>query len=180
MHFTFTWRARARAWLALAATLPGLIGLFLTGTAHAHHGWSSFDTRHAYFVSGTITQVRWGNPHSEVRLRIDSTALPAGFRSRPLPPGANEDSGKATLASARAYAGEQKELRIVLAGPSWMSRWGLERPLEVGEKIEVVGYLNSEEDVELRPMMFWLANGQGVWQQLTSLPRQPEPARATR
>lgn len=57
-----------------------------------------------------------------------------------------------------------------------MSRWGLERPLETGEKIEVIGYLNSEEDVELRPMMFWLANGQGVWQQLTSLPRQPEPA----
>jgi hypothetical protein len=57
-----------------------------------------------------------------------------------------------------------------------MERWGLGRPLEVGEKIEAVGYLSASDTDELRPVMFWLASGQGVWQQLTAFPQSPEPA----
>lgn len=142
----------------------------------AHHGWNSFDTRRAYFAAGTISRVRWGNPHSEVRLRIDSTALPANWLERPLPPGANERDGRETIASARPYGGEHKELDLVLAGPEWMARWGLNRPLQVGEKIEAVGFLGAADDHDFRPVMFWLADGQGVWQQLTSFPTRPEPA----
>ncbi|WP_152625496.1 DUF6152 family protein [Pseudomonas amygdali] len=147
-----------------------------TATAWAHHGWSSFDTWHAYYVLGTVTYVRWGNPHSEITLKVDSTKVPKGLKERVLPMGADERSANATLASARPYAGEAKELRLVLAGPTWMEKWGLNRPLKEGEKIEVVGYLNSAEDHELRPMIFWLEDGQGVWQQLTALPQDPEPA----
>jgi hypothetical protein len=145
--------------------------------ASAHHGWSSFDTRYAYFAAGEVTYVRWGNPHSEVRLRVQRTALPDNWASRPMPPGADETNGRATMVSARPYRGEHKELRLVLAGPEWMARWGLNRPLRVGEAIEAVGFLGSAEAVELRPMIFWLGDGQGVWQQLTGLPRPPEPAR---
>lgn len=43
----------------------------------------------------------------------------------------------------------------------------------------MVGFLNTDETDELRPVMFWLADGQGVWQQLTSFPQQPEPAQGT-
>lgn len=157
---------RAAVFLAAASATVAL----------AHHGWSSFDTRTAYYATGTVSSVRWGNPHSEVRLRLDGARMPANWSARPLPQGGDEQSYKATMASARPYAGERKELRLVLAGPSWMERWGLDRPLRTGEKIEVVGFLNSAEDAELRPMVFWLANGQGVWQQLTSLPQQPQPA----
>lgn len=146
--------------------------------ASAHHGWSSFNTRHAYFAAGTVTYVRWGNPHSEVRLKVETTKLPANWKSRAAPPGADPGSALATMNSARPYGGEQKELRLVLAGPEWMERWGLDRALKVGEKMEVVGFLSASQDRELRPMMFWLANGQGVWQQLTSLPQQPESAPA--
>jgi hypothetical protein len=145
--------------------------------AMAHHGWSSFNTRHAYFASGTVTYVRWGNPHSEVRLQVDGTALPANWNQRPLPSGANEKDGRSTMASARPYGGEHKELHLVLAGPSWMERWGLSRPLKVGEKIEVVGFLGAADDQDFRPVMFWLADGQGVWQQLTPFPTDPEPTR---
>ncbi|AHG62520.1 DUF6152 family protein [Advenella mimigardefordensis] len=158
---------------SIAAFVLALVSI---APASAHHGWSSFDTRHAYYAAGTITQVRWGNPHSEVRFNVERTALPDGWLQRELPQGADATNGRATMESARPYAGEHKELRLILAGPSWMERWGLNRPLEKGETIEVVGYLNSGEDEELRPMMFWLANGQGVWQQLTALPRAPEPA----
>ena len=142
----------------------------------AHHGWSSFDSRFAYYSRGAITHVRWGNPHTEVSLSVEQTALPAGFRDRTLPPGADEDLGQATLASARPYEGEHAEIHLVLSGPTWMSRWGLDRPLETGETLEVLGFLANADAQELRPMMFWLENGQGVWQQLTSLPTPPEPA----
>ncbi|MFY1905376.1 DUF6152 family protein [Achromobacter xylosoxidans] len=165
---------RAAAFFTLISSIG--LSFILASPASAHHGWSSFDTRYAYFASGTITYVRWGNPHSEVRLKVESTRLPTNWKERDLPPGADESSARTTMASARPYGGEQKELRLVLAGPGWMERWGLNRPLKVGEKLEVVGFLNSSQDRELRPMIFWLGNGQGVWQQLTSLPQQPEPA----
>lgn len=167
-------RTRIRA--LAAAPLALLLGV--AGPARAHHGWSSFSTRHAYFASGTVDYVRWGDPHGEVRLRIAQTALPAGWTQRVPPPGADEGDFRATLASARPYGGEHPELRLVLAGPGWMRRWGLERPLRVGETLEVVGFLHAAEDRELRPVMFWLADGQGVWQQLTALPQRPEAAPA--
>lgn len=166
------------AHLRLMALLCGAAALVAAAPAAAHHGWSSFDTRHAYYASGSVTQVRWGNPHSEVRLRIDKTALPADWAARKLPPGANETDGPLTLRSARPYSGEQPELHLVLAGPEWIKRWGLERPLRVGERLEVVGYLAATDRDALRPVMFWLDNDQGVWQQLTASPavRMRRPA----
>ena len=142
----------------------------------AHHGWNTFETRRAHYVTGTVTYVRWGNPHSEVKLRVEKARLPANFAARELPSGGNERDGRETLASARAYEGRHAELELVLAGPSWMKQWGLDRPLQVGEKIEAVGFLSAGDGDALRPVMFWLANGQGVWQQLTAFPQRPEPA----
>jgi len=58
-----------------------------------------------------------------------------------------------------------------------MERWGLRRPLRAGEKLEAVGFLNDGGDGDdLRPVIFWLADGQAVWQQLTAFPQPPEPA----
>jgi hypothetical protein len=153
-----------------------LLALLPAAPVAAHHGWNSFDTRRAYFASGTVTHVRWGNPHSEVHLRVETADLPANWAERELPPGADERDGQETMASARPYEGEHEVLHLVLAGPEWMAQWGMNRAMEVGEKIEVVGYLSAAEDDDLRPVMFWLANGQGVWQQLTSFPQRPEPA----
>jgi hypothetical protein len=143
--------------------------------AFAHHGWATFDTTKAFFIQGTVTEVRWGNPHSEVQIRIESTAIPTEFGQRELPPGADEENARLTFASARPYDGEHKAMHLILAGPGWMSRWGLDRPLEVGEKIEAVGYAADDGHDELRPVMFWLESGQGVWQQLTAFPSTPEP-----
>jgi hypothetical protein len=41
-----------------------------------------------------------------------------------------------------------------------------------------VGFLGANGGDGLRPVMFWLANGHNVWQQLTAFPQQPEPAPA--
>lgn len=169
-------KRRSKAVAILATVTPLVMTLLPSAPAAAHHGWGSFNSRHAYYVTRTVTQVRWGNPHSEVTLRVDKADLPANWAKRELPSGADERSGELTMASARPYHGNHQELHLVLAGPSWMERWGLNRKLEIGERIEAVGYLNSTGGDDLRPVMFWLANGQGVWQQLTAFPQQPEPA----
>ncbi|WP_138470343.1 DUF6152 family protein [Poseidonocella sp. HB161398] len=157
----------------LTATSAALVP---AGTVLAHHGWSTFDTRLAYYIRGEITDVRWGNPHSIVTISVDETELPDGFRDRSLPAQAREEDATATLASARPYEGGHSELRLTMAEPSWMTRWGLDRPLEVGETLEVVGYLGSANDQDLRAVMFWLADGTAIYQQLTSFPTRPEPA----
>jgi len=155
-----------------------LMTFALTLPAMAHHGWGTFDTRHAFYVAGALTRVRWGNPHSEAVLRLEPAAMPGNWLQRPLPQGASERDGRLTMASARPYTGPHKELELVLAGPDWMARWGLKRPLQTGEKIEAVGFLSAGEADRLRPVMFWLSDGQGIWQQLTAFPQQPEPAPA--
>jgi len=158
------------------ATLASIGAMLLGGPVLAHHGWSSFDTRHAYYIEGTVTYVRWGNPHSEVTLRVEDTTLPEGLRQRPLPQGADEGIAHATLASARPYGGEHEEIHLTLAGPGWMERWGMDRALREGETVEVLGFLEAADSDDLRPVMFWTGDGQGVWQQLTSFPSDPEPA----
>jgi len=80
------------------------------------------------------------------------------------------------MASARPYTGNYDELHLTLAPPGWMERWGLNRQLEIGERIEAVGFVNVDGSDEFRPVMFWLASGQGVWQKLTAFPDPPEPA----
>lgn len=158
--------------LAVAIVLVATAAPF----AAAHHGWSSFDTSKAYYLRGELTYVRWGNPHTEVRIRVDDTNLPEGFRDRALPPDADERYGRASFKSARPYDGDHEELMLVFSGPGWMSRWGLDRPLKEGEAIEVLGFLSEGDPRGLRPVMFWLSDGQGVWQQLTSFPTMPEPS----
>jgi hypothetical protein len=158
---------------ALKVTL--LIGLLCTTQADAHHAWTSQDTRYAYYVSGVVTYVRWGNPHVEVHVLVDNSAPPADWLRRPLPDGADEQDGKDTMLSARAYNGKYKELHLTLAPPDWMRRWGFTRRIETGERIEAVGFVNVDGSEEMRPVMFW-AGGQGVWQKLLPFPTRPEPA----
>jgi hypothetical protein len=82
------------------------------------------------------------------------------------------------MVSARPYNGEYQELLLTLAPPDWMGRWGMIRELKVGEHIEAVGFLDVGGGDGLRPVMFWMADGQGVWQKLTAFPHLPEPAPA--
>lgn len=176
-HLQRQTRFAAPRLVARRTLLAGAVGIASTFPVAAHHGWNSFDTSRAYYVTGTLTRVRWGYPHSGATLLLDRSGLPADWLQRDLPSGANERDGRATMASARPYTGRHKELDLVLAGPDWMERWGLKRPLQAGERIEAVGFLNDGGDGDdLRPVIFWLADGLAVWQQLTAFPQPPEPA----
>ncbi|MGV9551702.1 DUF6152 family protein [Streptomyces ardesiacus] len=143
--------------------------------ASAHHGWAEFDTTRAYYLSGELTNVRWGSPHVEVTMRVEKTAVPKGWAGRDLPKDVEEMGTRDTMKATRPYDGGRKELNLVLAPPETLRDWGLDRRLETGESVEAVGFLNREHDDELRPELIYLEDGQAVRQRLLSLPDKPVP-----
>ena len=50
--------------VALAA-IAGLVGV---GPAVAHHSTAAFDTSQVIKIEGTVTQFRWINPHSSIKI----------------------------------------------------------------------------------------------------------------
>lgn len=40
-----------------------LLAIAIPAAALAHHGWSGYDADKPVTVSGTLSDVRWGNPH---------------------------------------------------------------------------------------------------------------------
>lgn len=168
---------RRKAILAAFTLAAAPVVLLASAPASAHHSWDSSDTRRAYYLQGIVTYVRWGNPHCVVHLRVrKGAATPADWLRRGLPPGADPTDGMATMRSARPYAGHYDELRLTLAPPDWMGRWGMNRAMEVGEQIEAAGFLDTGGGDGFRAVMFWLPDGQGVWQKLLPFPIPPEPA----
>jgi Family of unknown function (DUF6152) len=69
--------SRRRALAGGVGLAAALLALLPVPPVGAHHGWSSFDTRYAYYLTGTVTYVRWGNPHGEVTLRLQRASLPS-------------------------------------------------------------------------------------------------------
>ena len=53
--------AKLAAAVSLVAALPS--------TALAHHGWSTYDESKPVTVSGSLTDVAWGNPHGSAKMR---------------------------------------------------------------------------------------------------------------
>ena len=116
-----SFRKAATIFAGIATLLAAIVP---TTRATDHHSWANSDTRYAYYASGVVTYVRWGNPHVEMHLRVENTKLPPDWAARPLPSGAQETDGRATMVSARPYTGPHQELDLTLAPPDWMERWG--------------------------------------------------------
>lgn len=168
-------RASARRiGLMIASAVPATM-LIAAAPAQAHHGWDDFDTDRLYYAAGTVSEVRWGEPHSFFTVTVDGD-LPADTPERELPEElqAPEDSGP--INGAPSYSGSHNALEVVIAPPSYTGRWGLDRPLRDGERVELVGYINTSHDNEFRPVAFWYDNGRPVNQVLGSeLPATPLP-----
>lgn len=162
--------------LAAASLATATALLTLTpGAAQAHHGFDDFDTDRLYYISGTVSDVRWGEPHSYFTLTVDSD-MPTDTPERDLPEQlqAPEDSGP--IDAAPSYSGSHDALAVTIAPPSFTGMWGLDRPLEDGERVEAVGYVGESHDDEFRPVVFWYEEGNPVNQVLGSeLPATPLP-----
>ncbi|WP_461163108.1 DUF6152 family protein [Arthrobacter sp. R4-81] len=159
----------ATASLASAAMLT----VFSAGPAQAHHGFDDFDTARPYYIAGTVSEVRWGEPHSFFTLTIDN-ALPADTPELDLPEQLQAPEASGPINEAPSYSGSHEELAVVIAPPSYTGRWGLDRPLVHGERVEAVGYIGLSHTDEFRPVVFWFEDGRPVNQVLGSqLPATP-------
>jgi len=116
------------------------IGALLAAPVLAHHGWSSFDQDKPLYLSGTLTQVRWQNPHAEAMLRVDATKLPEGFAARTLPAQQQSVDAAGILKKAQVPANAAGVWEVEFAPLSRMQQWGLSQPPKVGDRIEVIGY----------------------------------------
>ena len=116
------------------------IGVLLVAPVLAHHGWSSFDQDKPLYLSGTLTQVRWQNPHAEAMLRVDATKLPDGFAARTLPAQQQSVDAAGILKKAQVPANAAGTWEVEFAPLSRMQQWGLSQPPKVGDRIEVIGY----------------------------------------
>lgn len=114
-------------------------GALLAAPVLAHHGWSSFDQDKPRFLSGTLTQVRWQNPHIEVMLRADAVKLPDGIATRTVPAQQQSVDGAGILKKVQVPANAAGVWEVEFAPLSRMQAWGLS-PLKVGDRIEVIGY----------------------------------------
>ncbi|WP_200919731.1 hypothetical protein [Rathayibacter sp. Leaf296] len=137
--------------LGLAAAL-----VLLTPTpAAAHHGWDGFDTDNLVYIAGTVaSEGSWGEPHTYFDAALDAD-LPTDTPDLAIPEDLQDPEDSIRVESALAYAGPQDELEVIIAPPAYTGRWGLDRPLTVGERFQGVGYINRTDDALFRPVVFW-------------------------
>ena len=135
-------------------------GALLAAPVLAHHGWSSFDQDKPLYLSGTLTQVRWQNPHIEVMLRADAVKLPEGIATRPVPAQQQSVDGAGILKKVQVPANAAGVWEIEFAPLSRMQAWGLSQPLKVGDRIEVIGYgLADDRNKRLFRAEYLFVNG---------------------
>lgn len=133
---------------ALATLVPAL-------PAFAHHGWPGFDTDRLLYIAGTVSSDGvWGNPHSLFDMTVDSN-LPARTPPLTIPKELQDPEDSTRVNAAPSYKGSRKELKIIIAPPAWSGRWGLDRALKIGERVQAVGYINRTDDGLFRPVVFW-------------------------
>jgi len=135
-------------------------GALLAAPVLAHHGWSSFDQDKPLFLSGTLTQVRWQNPHIEVMLRAEAVKLPEGIATRTVPAQQQSVDGAGILKKVQVPANAAGVWEIEFAPLSRMQAWGLSQPLKVGDRIEVIGYgLANDNNKRLLRVEYLFFNG---------------------
>lgn len=156
----------------ILAALPSCLALAVgpAGPAQAHHGWQEFETGRPFYLNGTVTDVRWGNPHPEVRLDLPATIdLPADLASRAIPAELEELGGRDVLRRTRALEGG-RQVTLVLAPPSRLEAWGMADRTRVGEHLRAVGYLARDGGAEFRPELLIREDGRAIRQRSVPLP----------
>jgi len=178
---TQTDRPVRRSLLATAALLAAAAVGLPASPAAAHHGWDGFEINDLVYIAGTVSsEGSWGDPHSLFDVALDAQ-LPASTPDLPIPEELLGPEDSIRVESALAYDGPYDELEVIIAPPWWSSSNGLDRSLEVGERFQGVGYINSSDDGLFRPVAFWYGDDDAPVNQVigNALPvRAPLPGEA--
>lgn len=123
------------------AAAPVLLSL----PAWAHHGWSSFDQNRPLYLEGTARDVRWRNPHAELKLELPADAkLPADLATRSLPPQSAPVDGAALLRAAQLPTRKDRVWDVELAPLSRMGAWQVPE-IKSGDRVAVLGFTFAGE-----------------------------------
>jgi len=89
------WTLQAGGWL--------LAGVLAAANAHAHHGWSEYDSSKALTLTGVIREAGYEHPHGHVHLETPGKtwqvvlAPPSRMQSRGLPASALKPGSKVSV-----------------------------------------------------------------------------------
>ncbi len=132
-------------------------------TAHAHHGWSSFDQTRPLWLAGKADKVAWRNPHAEFDLLLDADLkLPADLASRTLPAQAAPVDGAGLLRVARLPTRKDRRWQIELAPISRLEAWKV-APIKNGDAVALIGFTFAEEKGEAILRVEYLFVGNAVY-----------------
>lgn len=127
-------------------------------SAHAHHGWSSFDLDRPIYLEGKATKVKWANPHTELMLDVSAgMKLPADLASRTIPAQTAQVDAPALLKKATLPKRTDKTWEIELAPLTRMEAWKVPE-IKNGQTIALLGFTFKEEkgSAILRAEFLWL------------------------
>jgi hypothetical protein len=148
---SFAHRRRSLQWLA-ASTLP------VSWAAHAHHGWSSFDTDRPVYLEGKAARVKWQNPHTELNLELAANlAIPADLAQRSMPAQTAQVDAPALLRKAVLPKRADKIWEVELAPLSRMETWKVPE-IKNGQSLAVLGFTFKDEKgaAILRAEFLWV------------------------
>ena len=94
-----------------------VLGLALAAVTHAHHGWG-WASDEEFEITGTITEVRLGNPHGELTLEVrgERWVVEVGQPWRNERAGLDDDLlGEGTVVTAHGHRSARLSERLVKA-----------------------------------------------------------------
>ena len=106
------------------ATFVPIIALGIAGLAHAHHGWSEYDSSKTLTLGGVIKESGYEHPHGHVRLETPGKtwlvvlAPPSRMNARGLSAGELKSGTRAEVVgyANRSKPEEMRAERITIGG----------------------------------------------------------------
>jgi hypothetical protein len=144
-------RRRQTLQLLAATALPA------AWSAHAHHGWSSFDLDRPIYLEGKASKIRWQNAHTEINLDLNpGMKLPADLASRSIPAQTASVDAPALLKKAQLPKRTDKTWEIELAPLFRMNAWKVAE-IKEGQPVAVLGFTFKDEkgSAILRAEFLW-------------------------
>jgi hypothetical protein len=126
--------------------------------AQAHHGWSSFDLDRPIYLEGKATQIKWQNPHTELKLELSAPLkLPADLATRTIPAQTASVDAPALLKKATTPKRTDKVWEIELAPLTRMEAWKVPE-IKNGQTLALLGFTFKDEkgSAILRAEFLWL------------------------
>lgn len=145
--------------------------------ASAHHGWTTYDLFRPVYLSGTVKELIWQNPHVEVFLEVPADLqLPADLTQIAVPEPLARVGGKDTLLRTRLPGEPGKTWELELAPIARMAAYGVQRDElpEAGGKMSVIAYISRINCDEARVELIILEDGTPKLQRNSALPPADE------